>query len=273
MDNGWNSTAAVTNIKNLAKKLDLDYQSYVLDWDEFRDVQLAFFRASVPEIETPTDMAIPAALHAAAAQHGVRFIISGGNFATEGILPKSWHYDAKDLRYLRAIAGTFGSRRLSTFPTFGFRTEAYYKLVKRMRFVYLLNHVPYSKKEATRTLDSLIGWTSYGGKHHESRITGFVQSYVLPTKFNIDYRRATLSTQICVGEATRGEALKELERPPYDPELAEREKAYVAKKLGVSPEEFEAILARPARTYRDYPNSQRWLEFVYEIYRRYFGSP
>jgi N-acetyl sugar amidotransferase len=269
MDNGWDSAIAVTNIRNLAGKLGLDYRSRVLDWEEFRDLQLAFLRASVPEIETPTDIAIPAALHEVAANNGIKYIITGGNVATEGILPRSWHYDAKDVKYLRAIHGAFGTRELRGFPTFGFRTEMYYKLARGIRFIYLLNYIPYSKREAMSVLEREVGWTSYGGKHHESRFTAFVHSYVLPTKFNIDYRRATLSTQICTGETTREEALAELGRPPYDPEEIEREKLYVAKKLGTSLEELEEILRRPPRSYRDYPNDQRWLEFVYSVYRRY----
>jgi hypothetical protein len=161
MDNGWDSTTAVTNIKNLMGTLGLDYQSHVLDWEEFRDLQLAFFRASVPEIETPTDMAIAPALHEVAAQNRVKYIISGSNAATEGILPKSWHYDVRDVKYLKAIHRAFGTRNLRTFPTFGFQTEIYYKFAKGIRFVYLLNYVPYSRKEAMRTVEQAgIGWTS-----------------------------------------------------------------------------------------------------------------
>jgi hypothetical protein len=147
----------------------------------------------------------------------------------------------------------------------------YYKLVRRIRFVYLLNYVPYSKKEALKTLEEAVGWAAYGAKHHESRITGFVQSYVLPTKFNIDYRRATFSTQICAGEMNREEALEELRRPPYDSAVVEREKAYVAKKLEISRAELEEILSRPPRSHHDYPNNERWLEFAYAVYRRHFA--
>ena len=103
MDNGWNSEKAVVNIKNITRKLGIDYESYVLDWEEFKDLQLSFLKASVPEAETPTDIAIPAALHSVAAKHGIKYILSGGNLATEGILPKSWHYDVKDLKYFNYI--------------------------------------------------------------------------------------------------------------------------------------------------------------------------
>jgi N-acetyl sugar amidotransferase len=272
MDNGWNSDTAAKNIKNVARTLGIDYQSAVLDWEEFRDLQLAFLRASVPEIETPTDIAIPAALHRVAAENGVRFIIMGGNYATEGILPRAWHYNAKDVRFLRAVHRRFGSGKLRTFPTFGFVKETYYKVFKRVRLVYVLNLVPYSKTEAMKKLQGELGWEYYGGKHYESKITGFVQSYILPDKFNIDYRRATLSSQICAGEITREEALEILKRPPFDVARVPHEKAYVAKKFGISVEEMDAILAAPPRTHRDYPNNEKYLEFLYRVYRRYVAK-
>jgi N-acetyl sugar amidotransferase len=272
MDNGWNSDTAAKNIKNVARTLGVDYQSVVLDWEEFRDLQLAFLRASVPEIETPTDIAIPAALHRVAAEHGVRFILAGGNYVTEGILPRAWHYDAKDVRFLKAVHRRFGSGRLGTFPTFGFVKETYYKFVKRIRIVYVLNHVAYSKEDAMRKLEDELGWEYYGGKHYESTITGFVQSYVLPVKFQIDYRRATLSSQICAGEMTRDEALEILKEPPFDPARVREEKAYVAKKFGISLEEMDAILAEPPKTHRDYPNNERLLQFLYRTDRLLFSA-
>jgi len=272
LDNGWDSDIAVTNIKSVCDKLGIDYLSYVLDWAEFRDLQLAFLRASVPEIETPTDIAIPAALHKVAAQNGLRYIVSGGNFATEGILPKRWHYNAKDVRYLKAIHRQFGKKRLKTFPTFGWIAESYYKFLKRIRFVYVLNCVPYSRSEATEILKNQLGWREYGGKHYESRITRFVQSYVLPQKFDIDYRRATLSTQICFGTATREDALAALESKPFDPATIAVEKEYIAKKFEIAVDELNAILDLPPKSHRDYPNQERWLELFYRVYRRWHGE-
>jgi N-acetyl sugar amidotransferase len=271
MDNGWDSDTAVKNIKSVTTKLEIDYQSYVLDWDEFRDLQLSFLRASVVEIETPTDMAIPATLHRAAAENRVKFIISAGNYATEGILPKAWHYNAKDLRYLNAIHARFGTRGLKTFPTFGYWSEAYFKLMRGIRFVYVLNYVSYSKTAAVNFLEKELGWRNYGGKHHESKITAFVQSYVLPVKFNIDYRRATLSTQICAGEVSRKEALEQLRESPFNPETIDEDKEYVAKKFEITRAELERILALPPRSYRDYPNDQRFLEILYHTYWRFFA--
>lgn len=273
LDNGWNSEISVRNIVSISDKLGFDYQSYVLDWEEFRDLQVSFLLASVPEMETPTDIAIPAALHKTAAKYGVKYILSGGNFATEGILPKTWHYNARDLKYLKYIHRKFGNGKLKTFPLFGWKEETWYKLVKGIRYVYILNQVPFSKKEAMVILERELGWRYYGGKHHESKYTGFVQSYILPEKFKIDYRRATFSTQICAGELKREEALAELRARPFDPEKVIVEKEYICKKLQISTEDFDNLMAEPAKIYRDYPNGEKKLEVLYNFYRNYFKSP
>jgi N-acetyl sugar amidotransferase len=270
LDNGWNSEEAVQNIKNIARKLNIDYESYVLDWEEFKDLQLSFLRASVPEADTPTDIAILAALHRVASKYGIKTIISGGNFATEGILPRTWHYDAKDLKYFSHIHKTFGSKKLKKFPTFGFVREMYYKFVKGIKMVYLLNYVPFVKQDAMELLEKELDWKYYGGKHYESKYTGFIQSYFLYKKFGIDYRRATLSSQICIGEVTREIAIEELKKQPFTEEKVSLEKAYIAKKLGISIIEFDQILSLPGHYYRHYPNDEKRLKFIYDTYRKLF---
>lgn len=267
MDNGWNSEIAVNNIEKILKKINYDLYTYVLDWTEFKDLQLSFLKASVPEAETPTDIAIPAVLHQVAAKHGIKFILSGGNYATEGILPKSWHYDAKDVKYLKAIQQKFGTKKLKTFPTFGFKKEFYYKYFKGIRMCYPLNYLPYNKKEAIRVLEEELDWKNYGGKHHESLYTKFVQSYYLFEKFGIDYRRATFSTQICAGEMTREEALQELTKKPYNSLKLEEEKEYIRKKFDISMDDLNHILNLPPKCFEDYPNSRKKLEFIYSVYR------
>lgn len=270
MDNGWNSEEAVLNIKSIAKKLSIDYESDVLDWEEFKDLQLAFLKASVPEAETPTDMAILASLHKISNKYNIKHIISGGNFATEGILPKYWHYNAKDIKYFNFIQKTFGSKKLKNFSVFGYQQEMYYKLIKGKRIIYLLNYIPYSKTEAIEFLQKELGWRYYGGKHYESKYTGFIQSYYLYKKFNIDYRRATLSAQICAGDVTRSAALRELEILPYNDTKTQLEKEYIAKKLSISLDEFEKIIQLPPKWYTDYPNDEKWLGFIYDTYRKLF---
>jgi len=268
MDNGWNSELAVHNIEKILKKLEMELYTIVLDWDEFRDLQLSFLLASVPEAETPTDIAIPSTLHKIAAKHNIKYVLSGGNYATEGILPKSWHYNAKDVKYLTSIQKKFGTKKLRTFPTFGFQKEIYYKYFKGIKMIYPLNYLSYNKKEAIQVLQKELDWKDYGGKHHESIYTKFIQSYLLFEKFGIDYRRATYSTQICSGVMSRDEALAEIMKKPYDASKLEDEKEYISKKLNISKEELNIIINQPAKSFKDYPNNQMILELIYDIYRK-----
>lgn len=270
MDNGWDSEQSVRNIKNITKGLGIGYESYVLDWEEFKDLQLAFLKASVPEAETPTDVAIPAALHHFAAKYGIKYIISGGNLATEGILPKSWHYDAKDLKYFGHIQKTFGTRKLTKMPTFGYKKEAYYKLVKGIRMIYPLNYVAFEKADAMKSLTGNFDWQDYGGKHHESKYTKFIHSYYLFEKFGIDYRRAGLAIQICSNNIDRSEAIEQLRSKPYDLAAIQEEKQYICKKLAISVNELEQILNLPPKWYWNYPNDSKKLEFIYGLYRKLF---
>ncbi|MCC7331314.1 MAG: N-acetyl sugar amidotransferase [Flavobacteriales bacterium] len=269
LDNGWNSELAVSNIEKLLEKLGIDLYTHVLDWEEFKDLQLSFLKASIPEIETPTDMAIPAVLHQQAAKHNIKYIISGGNYATEAILPKSWHYDRKDVKFLKAIQKQFGTKKLQTFPTFGFQKEIYYKFAKGIRFFYMLNYVPYSKKEAVELLEKELNWKYYGGKHYESRYTKLVQSYILPEKFNIDYRRSTLATQICAGEENREESLEELKLSAFRGINLNEEIEYFCKKLDISISDFEKMMKEAPKSYQDYPNNQNFLEFLYRVYFKF----
>lgn len=271
LDNGWNSEIAVQNIYSVCKKLGVDYESFVLNWEEFKDLQLSFLKASIVEVEIPTDIAIQGALHQTAAKYGIKTIISGGNYSGEGLLPESWFYNPKDATLVKAIQKKFGTKKLKTFPFFDWKREFYYKFIKGIKIKYILNHVPYNKDEAKTLLENELGWKYYGGKHYESKYTGFVQSYIQPVKFNADYRRATFATQICSKQTTREEAIEELKKPSYDAETVKRESEYIAKKFEISVEEFMEILTRPVKTYKDYPNDEKLLEFIYALYRRIRG--
>lgn len=265
MDNGWNSLTAVENIKLVADKLGYDYESYVLNWEEFKDLQLSFLKASVPEIETPTDIAILASLHKVAVKYDIKHIILGCNYVTEGILPKSWHYDAKDKKYVTSVHSLFGKTEIKTFPFFDFWTEAYHKLIKKTSIFYLLNYVDYDRKQAISILKEL-GWKDYAEKHHESHYTKLVQSYILPTKFNIDYRKVFLSIAVCNKEISRKDALDKLNKSSFNKELIEQDIEYVCKKLGITKVEFIEMMALPIKTHNDYPNNKKIIALVYKMY-------
>lgn len=270
-DNGWNSQLAVKNIENIVKKLGFDYQTWVVDWEEFRDLQASFLKASVANIETPTDHAFLAASYRLCAKYNIKYILSGSNFATEGILPQSWGYNAKDVKHLKAIHNQFGKVPFKTYPLLGFNTEFYYTYLKKIKMIRLLNYVPYDKEAAMKVIQDELGWVYYGGKHYESVFTRFFQAYILPTKFNIDKRIAHLSTLICSGQITREQALNEMKKPAYPEDMLREDREYVIKKLGITPEEFEEIMNAPVKNYKDYPNDEQKLKFIYSVYNKLRG--
>jgi N-acetyl sugar amidotransferase len=258
MDNGWDSELAVKNIEETLKRLGIDLYTKVLDWEEFKDLQLAFLKASTPDSEIPSDHAIWAVIGDMAEKLKVRYILSGFNVRTETHLPRSWSQGHFDWKYIQSVHRQFGTGQLRTFPHQDLFT--YYRRLLTLRRVDILNYLDYNKQEAMKLLERELGWKYYGGKHHESIYTRFYQGYILPSKFGYDKRRSHLSSQICSGEITREAALAELEKPTYAPSMQEEDREYVAKKLGVSDGEFDAIMRLPRKSFSDYPSYGRVIE-------------
>jgi N-acetyl sugar amidotransferase len=258
LDNGWDSDVAVRNIHNIVRKLDIDLETHVLDWEEFRSLQLAFLRASTPDSEIPTDHAIAASLYQAARKNKIRWIIDGSNLVTEAMVPPTWSYGHGDWGYIKGINDAFGARRLKTFPHYGYlRLNLWYYRVHGIDTLRVLNFLEYDKPRAIETLKRELDWEPYGAKHYESVYTKFYQGYILPQKFGFDKRRPHLSCLILGGRITREEALEEIERPAIQPEELRRDRVFVVKKLGISDAEFEEIMALPRKTFWDYPSDER----------------
>lgn len=266
LDNGWDSELAINNIEQALGTLGIDLVTRVLEWDEFRQLQIAFLKASVPDAEIPTDHAIMATLYQEASRRGIRYILSGDNFATEAILPRRWTYGVHDWRYIEQIHRRFAGTPLSSFPHVSRLRLDYFSRMRRIRVVGLLDYLPYVKSDAMELLQRELGWRPYGGKHYESIYTRFFQGYILPVKFDIDKRKAHLSTLICAGQMTRDEALRSLEENEYLARQAEEDRVYVVKKLDLTEAEFEEIMQAPARSYLDYPNHLN--QPVYRVLRR-----
>lgn len=261
LDNGWNSELAVSNIHNLVTKLKIDLFTHVIDWEEFRDLQISFLRASTPDGEIPTDHAIGAIIYQMAIKHNVPYVIFGHNLATEATLPVSWAQGHGDFRYISAVHSRFGKVPLRTFPFYRYFGIPY-RLFRRFETAYLLNYCDFNKKDATSLLETKIGWRPYEGKHYESIYTRFFQGYVLPTKFGIDKRRAHLSNLVTSKQISRVEALAEIARPAYpSKQLLDADLEFVPKKLGLSQSEFAEIMALPIKSYWDYPNYFKGLDF------------
>ncbi|MFN8414017.1 MAG: N-acetyl sugar amidotransferase [Anaerolineales bacterium] len=257
LDNGWDSELAVKNIEETLKRLNIDLYTEVLDWEEFRDLQVSFLKASTPDSEIPTDHAIVALLSNMAEKLGVKYIIVGHNVRTETHLPRSWSQGHFDWKYIRAIQNMFGTLPLKTFPHFGF-FKFYFRMITQKR-IEILNYIGYNKKEALRVLQDELGWRYYGGKHYESIYTRFYQGYILPEKFGFDKRRSHLSSLVCSGEITRSQALDDLSAPTYAPSMQEEDREYVVKKLGLTDDEFTTIMALPRKTYWDYPSYGKFM--------------
>ncbi len=271
IDCGWNSELAVKNVENIVKKLNLDLHTHVVDWQEMRDLQLAYFKANVANQDVPQDHAIFSALYSYAVKKNIKYVFSGGNFATESILPQSWGYNALDFKSLKAIHNSFGFKKLKKYPkvTF-FKRYIYFSYIRKMRIVRLLNLVPFNKDEAIEIMKKELDWQYYGGKHHESRFTKFFQAYYLPHKFGYDKRRAHLSSLIVSGQLSREEALKEMSVEIYPDDSYLEDMEYVAKKLGIPLKEFQDIIAMPNKSYKDYPNNEKLFEYGFKIRNKFF---
>jgi N-acetyl sugar amidotransferase len=274
LDNGWDTVEAVTNIQRVLTALEIDLHTVVLDWPEFRDLQLAFLQASTPDSEIPTDHAIGAVMLHTAAKFGLRHVIAGQNLQSEGLGPPAWSQGYHDWLYIRSVHQRFGHVPLRTYPHYGVLEHVFLKVVRGIRRVDFLNWLPYDKEQAKQLLVERFGWQSYGGKHHESVYTRFFQSYILPVKFGYDKRRAHLSTLISSGLMTREQALEEIAKPPCSAQQLAADRLFVIKKLGLTEAQFDAIMALPRKTIFDYPSYERsrLYHFLKGHYRRAVGT-
>ncbi|HCB76090.1 MAG TPA: LPS biosynthesis protein [Sphingomonas bacterium] len=269
VDAGWNSQQAVNNIEKLVDGLDLDLFTEVVDWPEMRDLQLAFFKANVPHLDTPQDHAFFAGLYNFAAKNNVKYILTGANYSTECVRePLEWHYHASDLRQLKDIHRRFGTRPLKKFPLAGiFKFKVWYRFAKGVRVVKPLNSIPFHKEEAMQELVDKFGWQKYAHKHYESRFTRFYESYWLPTKFGYDKRRAHFSSLILTGQLSRDDALAKIAIPAYDPNTIAEDFEYIATKLGITVEELRSYHEGPKKTFRDYKNDMTLMDLGAKVLR------
>lgn len=262
-DNGWNSELAVMNIQNIVSKCDLDLHTLVVDWEEFKDLQLSYLKASVVDIEVPTDHAIQATLLKLALKHNVKYLLSGSNVNTECIIPLNWIYNKADHVNLSDIHKKFGTKKLDTYPVHSTVLKKKAAIAK-IGQVNMLNYVDFDKNEAKKTIAKELNWRDYGGKHYESLFTKFYQAYILPEKFKIDKRKAHLSNMIFSGQMTKEEALKELEQPLYTEQDFKLEKDFFLKKLELSESDWQKIMNTPPRSHRDF-EVERPLDERYKI--------
>jgi N-acetyl sugar amidotransferase len=254
VDAGWNSELAVANIEQIVKYCAYDLHTHVVDWEEMRDLHVAYLRAGVANQDVPQDHIFFSSLYHFATKNGIRYILSGGNLATEGVFPDAWHGSAMDAINLKAIHKRFGERPLKRYKTISFFDNyLWYPFVKKMRTVRPLNFMPYIKADALAELEQMVGYKPYPRKHGESLFTKLFQNYYLPTKFGYDKRRPHLSSLIVSGQMTRQEALTRLEEPLYDAQELEIDISYFCKKLRISRAQFDELMNVVPHHFTDFP--------------------
>ena len=257
LDNGWNSVIAVSNIANQIEALDIDLYTHVIDWEEYKDIQRAFLKASVPDVEVPTDHAINTIMMRVATKFGVRTVMRGGNVNTESHHAPLWSQGHMDYGYIHDVHRKFGSGKVKTFPHINF--VEFLSLYRRpfVTTIDVLNFADYSREKALARIQSDLGWKDYGGKHHESVFTRWFQGVYLPRKFDFDKRKMHLSSLISTGQITRDAARAALQQPTYDEALQEEDCDFVAKKLGFTRPELDAIMTAPPAFFGDFDSWEK----------------
>ena len=267
VDAGWNSKVAVENIEKIIDKLNLELQTEVVFWPEMRDLQLSFFKACVPHLDTPQDHSFFAATYNYAVKNNIKFILNGGNFSTESIRePLEWHYHASDLKHLLDIQKKFGSLKLKQFPLSGlFKYKIYYRYLKGIKVVQPLNYIKYEKNVAKKLLQAKFNWIDYSHKHYESRFTKFFEGFWLIKKFGYDKRKAHFSSLINSNQMTRDEALKQLESYPIDENTIKQDIEFVANKLNISKIQLLNLLKRENKSFKDYKSHYFIIDKIIKI--------
>lgn len=252
VDNGWNDPKADENIMRLVEGLKVPFYRYTIDLNKFKQLQGAFLSAGLKNIEIPTDHILMATSLETASKYGIKTIISGGNVATESIMPASWGYNARDLRHIKDVYKKQTGKKLKGLPVCGLLKWNWYKWIKGIKTIYLLDYLEYNRDEAIKELEEKFGWKPYGEKHCESVFTWWFQNYYLFEKFGIDKRKAHLSSLIVSGQLTREEALKELEKNPVYPELG------IEKK----------VLKYPKHEHSDYKQDEKLYNFISKVIKK-----
>lgn len=260
-DNTWNSAIATENIRKVLGKLNVDLYTYVVDNKEVDDIFKSFFKASVPELDASTDIAVAEILYRACAKYKVRYILEGHSFRTEGVSPLGLMY--ADGKYIQDIQKKFGSKKIKTYPNMSILSFLKWISIYRIKKIRPLWYLEYSKEEARAILEKEFGWEYYGGHHLENRITAFHHSYYDTRKFNIDNRNNSLSASVRSNLISREDALKEYQKPPIlEPEILD----YLKKRLGFTDDEFEAVMNLPIRSYLNYKTYKP----VFQLMKPYF---
>lgn len=270
VDAGWNTQQAVSNIEKLLNGLNLDLFTEVINWEEMKDLQLAFLKSQIPDQDLPQDAAFFSSLYKFAKKYKIKFVLTGANYSTECCRePEEWGgYVGIDVTLFKDIHKRFGKITLKTFPLVDILNyKIFYRYGLGIQVIKPLNYVPFIKNDAEKTLFENFGWEKLQHKHHESRFTRFYEDYWLPRKFGFDRRKVHFSSLILTGQMTREAALNRILKPEMSEEVASQEFEYVANKLDLSVESLKQIFSGENRTFNDYKNKIRIIKSGVKITR------
>ena len=254
-DNTWNTTVANDNIQIMTKKLDIDLFNITVNDVEYNDIFKSFFKASVPDIDTPSDIALAATHYIAAAKYGIKYIWEGHSFRTEGISPMGWVY--MDAKYIDTVQKKYGTEKILTLPNLWLKDWLKWMLIDKIKKIRPLYYCDYNKENTKKLLSEKYGWQWYGGHHMENKTAYFTNNYYWPKKFNIDLRYCEFSALIRNGQLTRDKALADIKTgKPFDMVILQE----IKKRLNFSDEEFEGIMNTPLKSYRDFKTYKQTFE-------------
>jgi len=264
-DNNMDSKIAAENIKKGCNALDVDLHIFVVDWEEYKDLQRSFLKASVPSVDIPTDHAFISVLYAIAYEKKIRYIFNGSSFRTEGPIPPEWslHNDAS---FILDIQKKFGTKILKNFSIRRLKDLILYR-ISGIMVVEPLKYVPYIHDDVEKIITGELGWQYYGGHHFESIFTRWAFAYLLPKKFGIDKRLTDYSTLVRSRQMTREEALRKMNEILYPSVQEKEDRRYIMNKLELTHEEMNDILTAPPHSNFDYRHYPLPIRFLYRLFR------
>lgn len=253
IDAGWNLPVAEENIRKLTDKLGVKLHVKKMDWEEMKEMQLAWFRTGLESLDVPQDHAFIALIDKLSMKLGVKYILNGYNITTEAIAdPASWNRGGGptgDGTYLKDVIKKYSAISIKNYEfTSGFKHKFWIPYIKGIKTLKPLNLIPFTKQEMIDTLSREYGYIPYGQKHFEDLFTKFLEGYWVPTRFGHDIRRVWLSTLVITGQITRDEALRELEQPPLSEQESKELFSEVAKRLGITEKKLMSYHEMPECT-------------------------
>lgn len=262
-DNNMDSKIAAENIKKACSKLDIDLHTFVVNWNEFKDLQRAFLFASVPSVDIPTDHAYVTTLYKVAYEKGIKYIFNGSSFRTEGNIPQEWSLHG-DEQFILDIHKQFGTIPLKEFPIRRVSDLIKYRL-SGMTIVLPLYYIDYRYDYVMPILEKELGWQYYGGHHFESIFTRWAFAYYLPIKFGIDKRITDYSTLICSGQMNRKEAQEKMKVIIYTSEQETEDRRYIMNKLELNHNDIEKIMNAPPKSNFAYQHHSKYQRYLYSV--------